>query len=122
MEAGCGWMPSWLDRIDEQLELASKEFPELSMSATDYFKRNCWITTECEDKFVADVIRWFGDGRILYESDFPHPDSKYPHTVDEFLELEPDLISLASKRKILWDNAVDFYRFPEDMIPAALRS
>jgi predicted TIM-barrel fold metal-dependent hydrolase len=122
MEAGCGWAPSWLDRIDEQLELASKEFPELSMSATDYYKRNCWITTECEDKFVADVIRWFGDDRILYESDFPHPDSKYPHTVDEFLGLEPEMISDESKRKILWDNALDFYRFPEDMIPADLRS
>ena len=23
MEAGCGWLPSWLHRIDEQLELAS---------------------------------------------------------------------------------------------------
>ncbi len=48
------------------------------MSATDYFRRNCWITTECDDPFVADVIRWIGDDRILYESDFPHPDSKYP--------------------------------------------
>jgi predicted TIM-barrel fold metal-dependent hydrolase len=122
MEAGCGWLPSWLGRIDEQLELAGKEFPELSMSATDYFKRNCWISTECEDKFVADVIRWFGDGRILYESDFPHPDSKYPHSVDEFLGLEPHLISLASKRKILWDNAIDFYRFPDEMIPELLRA
>ena len=50
---------------DEQLELAYKEFPDLTMSATDYFKRNCWITTECEDPFVADVIRWFGDDRII---------------------------------------------------------
>ncbi len=122
LEAGCGWLPSWLHRIDEQLELAQKEFPELSMNATDYFKRNCWISTECEDKFVSDVIRWFGDGRILYESDFPHPDSKYPHTVDEFLALEPELISNESKRKILWDNAIDFYRFPKELIPADLRS
>jgi predicted TIM-barrel fold metal-dependent hydrolase len=121
MEAGCGWTPSWLDRIDEQLELASKEFPDLSMSATEYFVRNCWVTTECEDKFVADAIRWLGEDRILYESDFPHPDSKYPHTVDEFLGLEPQLISEDSKRKILWDNALDFYRFPEDMIPLELR-
>jgi predicted TIM-barrel fold metal-dependent hydrolase len=117
MEAGCGWLPSWLHRIDEHLELAGKEFPDLTMSATDYFTRNCWITTECEDPFVADVIRWFGDGHILYESDFPHPDSKYPHTVETFLELRPDLISDDSKRKILWDNAVDFYRFPAGYLP-----
>ena len=44
MEAGCGWLPSWLHRIDEHLELAgAAEAPELTMSATEYFQRNCWI-------------------------------------------------------------------------------
>ncbi|MEQ8840295.1 MAG: amidohydrolase family protein [Acidimicrobiales bacterium] len=118
MEAGCGWLPSWLHRIDEHLELGGeKECPDLTMSATEYFKRNCWITTECEDPFVADVIRWLGDDRILWESDFPHPDSKYPGTTVEFMELRPDLITMESKSKILWDNAVDFYRFPDGYLP-----
>ena len=97
--------------------MAYKEFPDLTMSATDYFKRNCWISTECEDPFVADVIRWFGDDRILWESDFPHPDSKYPTTVQHFLDLAPDMITDDSKRKIMWDNALDFYRFPEGYLP-----
>ena len=118
MEAGCGWVPSWLHRIDEHLELSgAAEFPELTMSATEYFSRNCWITTECEDPFVADVIRWLGDDRILWESDFPHPDSKYPNTTTEFMALAPDLISMESKAKILWDNAVEFYRFPDGYLP-----
>jgi predicted TIM-barrel fold metal-dependent hydrolase len=114
MEAGCGWLPSWLHRIDENLELAGDaEFPELTRSATDYFRRNCWISTECEDRFVADVIRSLGDDHIVYETDFPHPDSKYPYATDHFLALRPDEISEGSKRKILWDNAMDLYRFPE---------
>ncbi|MEM7142863.1 MAG: amidohydrolase family protein [Actinomycetota bacterium] len=118
MEAGCGWLPSWLHRIDEHLEMAGEmEFPELTMNATEYFTRNCWISTECEDPFVADVIRWMGDDRIVWESDFPHPDSKYPGTVQYFLDLEPDLITEETKRKIMWDNAVDLYRFPEEMLP-----
>ncbi len=122
MEAGCGWVPSWLHRIDEQLEMAgAAEFPQLTMSATEYYKRNCWISTECEDPHVADVIRWFGDDRIVFESDFPHPDSKYPRATEHFLELLPDLISRESKRKILWDNAIDFYRLPEDYIPQDCR-
>jgi len=117
-EAGCGWLPSWLHRIDEHLEMSgAAEFPELTMTATEYFKRNCWISTECEDPFVADVIRWMGDERILWESDFPHPDSKFPHSVQYFLDLEPDLISVESKRKIMWQNALDFYRFPDEMLP-----
>jgi predicted TIM-barrel fold metal-dependent hydrolase len=118
MEAGCGWLPSWLHRIDEHLELAgANEFPDLTMNATDYFRRNCWISTECEDPFVTDVIRWMGDGHIVYETDFPHPDSKYPHATKEFLELLPDQLSDDSKRRILWDNAVDLYRFPDGYLP-----
>jgi len=116
LEAGCGWLPSWLHRIDEQLEMAGGiDTDQLSMSATDYFKRNCWISTECEDPFAADVVRWLGDDHIVFETDFPHPDSKYPHVLDEFLE-NPHL-TLESKRKVLWDNAVDFYRFPKDCMP-----
>lgn len=118
MEAGCGWLPSWLHRIDEHLELAgAQEFPGLTMSATEYFTRNCWISTECEDPFVADVIRWLGDGHIVFETDFPHPDSKYPHATDHFLDLLPDQISEDSKRRILWDNALDLYRFPDGYLP-----
>ncbi len=119
LEAGCGWLPSWLHRIDEQLELAPLEFPELTMSATDYFRRNCWISTECEDRFVADVIRWMGDDHIVFESDFPHPDSKFPHTTEHFLAQE--VLGESSKRKILWDNALDFYRFPAEYLPAGSR-
>jgi predicted TIM-barrel fold metal-dependent hydrolase len=87
------------------------------MSATDYFRRNCWISTECDDHFVADVIRWMGDEHIVFETDFPHPDSKYPKATEHFLALEPEHISEASKRKVLWDNAVDLYRFPEGYLP-----
>ena len=120
MEAGCGWLPSWLHRIDEHLELAGAvEAPELTASATEYFRRNCWISTECDDRFVSDVIRWLGDDHIVFETDYPHPDSKYPKATEHFLALDPNLVPEESKRKILWDNAVDLYRFPADYLPAA---
>jgi predicted TIM-barrel fold metal-dependent hydrolase len=57
----------------------------------------------------------------VFETDFPHPDSKYPHATDHFLDLLPELISEESKRKILWDNAVDLYRFPDGYLPTDLR-
>lgn len=117
LEAGCGWLPSWLHRIDEHLEIGGREFPELTMAPSDYFRRNCWITTECDDPFVTDVIRWMGDDRILFESDFPHPDSKYPRTTEAFVGLLPEQLSEDSKRKVLWDNPVAFYRFPQDYLP-----
>ena len=53
---------------------------------------------------------------IVWESDFPHPDSKYPNSVQTFLDLPK--LSDESKRKILWDNTVDLYRFPESYLPS----
>jgi predicted TIM-barrel fold metal-dependent hydrolase len=117
LEAGCGWLPSWLHRIDEHLEIGGREFPDLSMTPSEYFRRNWWITTECDDPHVADVIRWLGDDHILFESDFPHPDSKFPHTTSVFLSLLPDQLTTESKAKILWENPVDFYRFPDGYVP-----
>jgi len=116
MEAGSGWLPFWLWRIEEHLELAGwLEAPECTKSPFEYWKRNCWITTECEEHVVYHVIEELGDERILFETDYPHPDSKYPHAVETFLAQEK--LSAESKRRILWDNAVDFYRFPESYLP-----
>ena len=65
------------------------------------------------------MIRWLGDDHIVFETDFPHPDSKYPKATDHFLALDAALVSDPSKRKVLWDNAVDLYRFPDGYLPAA---
>ena len=116
MEAGCAWVPWWLHRIDEHVELAGwLETPECTKSPLEYFQRNCWVTTECDEHLVYHVIDEVGDDRILFETDFPHPDSKYPRAVQTFLDQER--VAAESKRKILWDNAVDFYRFPESHMP-----
>ncbi len=116
MEAGSAWLPSWLHRIEEHVELAGwLETPECTKPPMEYFKRNCWITTECDEHLVYHVIEEMGDDRILFETDYPHPDSKYPRAVQTFLDQEK--ISDESKRRILWDNALDFYRFPETHMP-----
>jgi len=48
---------------------------------------------ECEDPFASDGMRWMGDERILFESGFPHHDSKFPHASETFLNLLPEQIS-----------------------------
>lgn len=116
MEAGCGWLPSWLHRIEEHVELAGwLEAPECTKEPIEYFRRNCWITTECDEHLAYHVVDEVGDDRILFETDYPHPDSKYPRAVSTFLA-QPKLSS-ETKRKILWDNALDFYRFPASHMP-----
>ncbi len=55
-------------------------------------------------KYVIDYI---GTDRLVFSTDYPHGDSKFPHAVETFLELP---ISDEDKKKILWDNCAEFYR------------
>jgi predicted TIM-barrel fold metal-dependent hydrolase len=52
------------------------------------------------------VVDDMGSGNILFSTDFPHSDSKFPASVERFLELD---INDEAKRKILWDNCIDLY-------------
>ena len=38
---------------------------------------------------------------------------------ETFLGLASEHVPDESKRKVLWDNAVDLYRFPEGYLPAS---
>jgi predicted TIM-barrel fold metal-dependent hydrolase len=55
---------------------------------------------------VKYVIDWLGDDRLVFSTDFPHGDSKFPRAVESFLQLP---IAEDSKRKILWDNCATYY-------------
>ena len=57
-------------------------------------------------KFVVDAI---GDNQLVFSTDFPHGDSKFPRAAASFLTLP---IAEASKRKILWDNCAAYYGLP----------
>jgi predicted TIM-barrel fold metal-dependent hydrolase len=45
-------------------------------------------------------------GHLVFSTDYPHIDSRYPEAVDAFLQLP---ISDDAKRQILWDNCARFY-------------
>jgi predicted TIM-barrel fold metal-dependent hydrolase len=43
---------------------------------------------------------------LVFSTDYPHIDSRYPEAVEAFLQLP---ISDDAKRRILWDNCARFY-------------
>ena len=44
---------------------------------------------------------------MVFSTDYPHTDSRFPEAVSAFLELD---ITDEDKRKILWDNCASFYQ------------
>ena len=109
MEGGCGWVPYWLERMDEKWELRGEaEAPELKRSPTDYVRNGNWyFHTEAEEKMLPYVMSVIGEDRLFYASDFPHWDSHYPQSIDEMLG-RTDL-SDGAKRKVMRENAIRLY-------------
>jgi len=111
LEANCSWVPWLLWRFDEGYEREGDIFmKELTMAPSEYFKRQCYVSVEPDETPVRYMIDAFGSDQIVFSTDYPHGDSKYPEAVESFLKLP---LSDEDKRKILWDNCARFYSITE---------
>jgi uncharacterized protein len=116
LEANCSWAPWLLWRLDESYEREGDVFmPELSVKPSEYFKRQCYVSVEPDEAPARYLIEELGNDRIVFSTDYPHGDSRYPNAVECFLKLP---LSDQDKRKILWDNCARFYGFDEAPRPA----
>src|SRR5688572_19409713 len=109
LEGNCSWIPWLLWRMGEYAELTgSAEHPEMKLEPLEYFQRQCWGSIEC-DEVVAKNLPDFGlEDNIVFSTDYPHLDVKYPRAVETFLALP---FSEQTKRKYLWDNCARLYGF-----------
>ena len=109
LEAGCGWLPYWLWRMDEHWEATRGVAGEadVPLPPSAYFRRQCWIACDPEEPDLARVIDLVGADRLVFGSDYPHPDHAWPGTVEAMRAARiPD----EAKRKILRDNPLALYR------------
>jgi len=74
VEAGCGWAPYIMDRLDEKYEHLGWTHPT-KLKPSDYFRRNLWVVAEPEERTIGSVMDLMGEERVLWGSDFPHIDS-----------------------------------------------
>jgi predicted TIM-barrel fold metal-dependent hydrolase len=124
-ETGCSWMVSTLDRYDRVLaqiretgrigELAYRKEDALPLSATEYFRRNCYIGVSFPSQEDADSIKTLGLDRIMWGSDYPHSEGTTPftreHLRQRFWDWDP-----ADLRRILSENAAAVYGFDLDSL------
>jgi len=109
LEANCSWLPWLLWRLDEAYELEGDlDMRELTMPPSAYFKRQCIASVEPDELPARYAIDFLGNDNLVYSTDYPHGDSRYPHATESFLELP---ITDEDKRKILWDNCARFYDY-----------
>jgi predicted TIM-barrel fold metal-dependent hydrolase len=111
LEGNCGWLPFLLWRLDEHWEMFGDQWaPELKNPPSQYFKRQCYASVEADEEPVKYAVDFVGNDRLVFSTDFPHVDTKYPKAVERFLQLP---IGVEDKRRILWDNCAAYYGIAE---------
>jgi predicted TIM-barrel fold metal-dependent hydrolase len=109
MEAGCSWLPFWMDRMDEEwAKRGAAEAPLCRQKPSDYLRSGqLYFAAEGDEKSLPEVVRRLGDDIIFYASDVPHWDHDYPANIQE-LATRDDL-SVQTRRKILGENTRRLY-------------
>jgi predicted TIM-barrel fold metal-dependent hydrolase len=111
LEGNCSWAPFMMYRLDEHWEWTGKyEAPELQMEPSRYFLRNCFVSCEADEVVARHYFEDFGDDNVVFSTDYPHADSKFPHATESFLELP---FEESTKKKILWENYCKLYGISE---------
>ncbi len=108
LEAGCGWLPYWLWRLDEEYaHLAGEVEERVRMRPSAYFRRQVMVGAEPDEPLLPEVIQHIGEESLLFGTDYPHLDHDEGQ-VARALSLRGSIAETAL-RKMLWDNAARFF-------------
>jgi predicted TIM-barrel fold metal-dependent hydrolase len=111
-ESGTGWVPFVVQEMDYRFNKVlesrgSREGFALKETPSDVFRRQVWATYQ-QDRVGLDLVDYFGEGHMMWASDYPHPDSTWPNS-QPIVERETTHLDAATKKKILHDNAAALY-------------
>jgi len=112
-ESQIGWMPFLLERVDNIFR-KSRAWTGIDPVITDppstYFAGHvygCFF----EDGFGVRARHAIGIDQITFETDYPHQDTTWPHSIDVVRAFGTDLSDL-ELRKIVRDNALSLFGRP----------
>jgi predicted TIM-barrel fold metal-dependent hydrolase len=108
LEAGGGWVPYWLGRLDHQVDSYAGYAPRMRLTPSEYFARQCWVSFEIDEATLAALAPFVGAERIIWGSDYPHADSTFPGALDE-LRATIAPLPADEQEQILSTNAARLY-------------
>jgi uncharacterized protein len=108
IESGIGWVPWWLDRLEEHSNNLPDHVPLMRRRPIEYLEAGqCFVNCTPHEATLETVIATIGDGNVLFGSDYPHWDCAFPGAVQRMRDRKLPQESLA---RIFWDNAVTLHR------------
>lgn len=84
LEGSGGWAPTMLERLDHHFHVFGSEHQKTPPS--ELFQRCCWISFDPDEVALPFTAGQLGAERIVWASDYPHADARFPGVVDELRE------------------------------------
>ncbi len=81
LESGGGWVPFWLERLDEQSETFGGFCPDMVLRPSQYFARQCAVSFEVDEATLPVLLPFVGTEAVVWGSDYPHHDATFPGAV-----------------------------------------
>lgn len=109
-ECSSGWLPSWLNRLESQAEYLAGTLPVVKRTPTEYAgDGRIYIGVELAEgeTICRSIIDTIGDDTIMFSSDYPHNQARFPSSVDLVLGWD---IPEASMTKLMASNAERYLR------------
>ncbi len=108
LESGGGWIAPWLDRMDRHFDDQGFNDSGLSMRPSEIFQRNCWISFEPVEGSIKVLADYIGPHKILWATDYPHPDGFFPGA-PKMIEERMQGLSPQTRHQIMAGGAMGFY-------------
>jgi len=107
LEAGGGWVYSFLERLDHKMKMFSWA-TSLKRLPSEYFHDNVWVSIDPDEATTEPMAKLLGANKLMWASDYPHADGQMG-VVDELYEMTPHMAE-ADRNLILGENAVRLYK------------
>lgn len=108
-ESGLGWLPFWLERLDDHKETLGSLVPRLKRQPTEIFSEQCFVTMEAGESEALGQLADMGLAHtVVWGSDYPHYDCTYPGALAELEESFASLDREGLRDQVVYDNARRF--------------
>jgi predicted TIM-barrel fold metal-dependent hydrolase len=108
LESQAGWSGFFLDRADAiYTGTTLGATVRLTEKPSYYFKRQCYISADPDERTIAAMMGIVGEGRFFWATDYPHPD----HPANYLEELREMIapMSPSARRAVLGENVAQAY-------------
>jgi uncharacterized protein len=113
LESGFGWLPFWANRMDDQAIYVGY-VAGLERKMSEYLTGGRFFVSieQHEGPEMAKTLNdLMGDHLLMFGSDYPHAESRFPESVDRVLAWQ-NVIGSTAMKKMMWDNPVRFFGEP----------